>query len=165
MPLPYRAAVLPAPIDRVWPVVREFGGLPAWHLVIDESSLDSGQDGQVGAVRRLVLGDGGGVVVERLLSLVDDQHRLVYTILESPFAVRRYVSTIHAAPVTEGGGTFVEWFAEFDADGADEEQLTALLGDGVFGAGLAGLRDHTSGQVGPDRARSGKGGPGGARSA
>lgn len=141
MPLPYRSVVIASPVEQVWSVVRLFDGLPAWHPVIASSSLDSGTDGQVGAVRRLTTGDGG-VIVERLLVLDDEHRRLTYTIVESPFAVRRYVSTVRLAPVTESGDTFVEWFAEFDADAADEAGLMELFGDGVFGAGLQGLRTH-----------------------
>ncbi len=143
MSLPYRSLVIDAPIDQVWSVVRQFDGLPAWHPIIASSSLDSGEEGDVGAVRRLVTADGG-VVVERLLSLDDESHRLVYTIIESPFAVRRYVSTMRLAPVTETGGTFMEWFAEFDSEAADEDELMAIFGDGVFGAGLSALREHTT---------------------
>ncbi|GAB2472093.1 SRPBCC family protein [Jatrophihabitans fulvus] len=133
--------MIPAPIDRVWAVVRDFDRLPAWHPAIGTSTLESGSDGQCGSVRRLTLGDGG-VVTERLVSLDDDEHRLVYTIIECPFAVRRYVSTMHLSPITETGETFMEWFAEYDGDAADEEQLNALFGDGVFGGGLKGLKRH-----------------------
>ena len=74
MPNPYKSLVISAPIDQVWSVVRQFNGLPAWHPVIASSSLDTGAEGQVGTVRRLVTGDGG-VIVERLLALDDDDQR------------------------------------------------------------------------------------------
>jgi uncharacterized protein YndB with AHSA1/START domain len=144
MSQPYRSMVIDAPIEKVWSVVRLFDGLPAWHPVIATSSLDSGEEGHVGAVRRLVTGDGG-VITERLLSLDDESHRLVYTIIDSPFAVRRYVSTMHLAPVTDTGGTFMEWSAEFDSEAADEAELMTVFGDGVFGTGLTALREHATG--------------------
>ena len=73
--------------------------------------------------------------------------RLTYTILESPFPVRRYVSTMHLAPVTESDSdvTFMEWFAEFDSEAADESDLMTLFGDGVFGAGMGALGEHVRG--------------------
>lgn len=144
MPKPYRSIVIDAPIDQVWTPVRDFGGLSAWHPVIETSGLDSGGDGEVGAVRRLTTGDGG-VIVERLLTLDDEGHTLTYLILESPFAVRRYASTMRLAPVTDSGATFVEWFAEFDSEAADEADLMTVFGDGVFGSGLAALKDHVKG--------------------
>jgi hypothetical protein len=39
----------------------------------------------------------------------------------------------------------VEWWGEFDAEGADEERLTELFRDGVYAAGIAGLQGQTAG--------------------
>ncbi len=144
MPRPYSSAVVPAPADQVWAVLAVFNGLPDFHPAIAASELTSGEEGQVGAVRRLTLGDGG-VVVEDLLALDAPGRTLTYSILESPFAVRRYVATIRVVPVTATGQAFVEWFAEYDADGADEAQLTELFAGGVFGAGLASLQQRFDG--------------------
>ena len=96
---------------------------------------------EVGAVRRLVLGDGG-VVVERLLTLDDTDRSYTYLILESPFPVRRYVSTIRVAPVTDTGQAFVEWWSEYDADGGDEASAQRHFAGGVYGAGLAALQQR-----------------------
>jgi hypothetical protein len=139
MPRPYASGVVPASADQVWATVRDFNGLPGWHPNIAESTLDSESGAEVGAVRRLVLADGG-VVVERLVSLDDDARSQTYEILESPFAVRRYVSTFRVFPVTDTGQAFMEWWSEFDADAADEEQLNATFAGGVYGGGIAALK-------------------------
>jgi hypothetical protein len=139
MPRPYASAVIPARVEQVWDVARDFNGLPGWHPAIEASSLDSGSGAEVGAVRRLTLGDGG-VVVERLLRLDDVDRLCTYEILESPFAVRRYVATFTFAPVTDTGHTFGQWWAEYDAEAADETELTAFFSGGVFAGGLAGLQ-------------------------
>ncbi|MEO3938205.1 SRPBCC family protein [Dermatophilaceae bacterium Soc4.6] len=139
MPQPYRSAI--PPIDTMSEVVRLLDGLPTWHPNMASGSLDSGEEGAVDPVRRLITTDGG-VVTERLLALDAEAHRLTYAIIDSPFAVRRYASTMHLSPVTSTGETFAEWFAEFDSEGADEDLLMALFGDGVFGAGLAAIADH-----------------------
>jgi Polyketide cyclase / dehydrase and lipid transport len=141
MPRPYASAVIPASADEVWGLVRDFNGLPAWHPAIAESTMDSGTPAEVGSVRRLVLGDGG-VVVERLLTLDDTDRRYTYEILESPFPVRRYVSTIRIAPVTDVGHAFVEWWSEYDAEGADETGLSDTFASGVYGSGLAALQQR-----------------------
>ena len=143
MPRPYASAVIPAPVEQVWALARDFNGLPGWHPGIEASSLDSGTGAEVGAVRRLTLGDGG-VVVERLLRLDDVERLCTYEILESPFAVRRYVATFAFTPVTDTGQTFGEWWAEYDAEAADEAELTALFADGVFAGGLGGLQKRFS---------------------
>ena len=142
MPRPYASAVIPAHVDQVWSVVRDFNGLPAFHPAIEASSLDSGSSFEVGAVRRLTVAGGGGVVVERLLVLDDLAHTFTYEILESPFAVRRYVATVQLAPVTDTGQTFGHWWAEYDAEAADEAELTPFFAGAVFAGGLAGLQKH-----------------------
>jgi hypothetical protein len=139
MPRPYASAVIPASVEQVWALARDFDGLPAWHPAIEASSLDSGTGAEVGAVRRLTLGDGG-VVVERLLRLDDVDRVCTYEILESPFAVRRYVATFTFAPVTDTGQAFGQWWAEYDAEAADEAELTGFFSGGVFAGGLAGLQ-------------------------
>ena len=143
MPRPYASAVIPASADDVWALVRDFDGLPGWHPAISASSLDSGSSAEVGAIRRLTLGDGG-VVVERLVTLDDTDRRYTYEILESPFPVRRYVSTIRIAPVTDTGHAFAEWWSEYDADGSDEAGLTDTFAGGVYGSGLAALQERFS---------------------
>lgn len=144
MPRPYASGVVPASADDVWHLVRDFDGVPGWHPAIAASELTSGTAAEVGAVRRLTLADGG-IVVERLVSLDDGDRSYTYEILESPFAVRRYVSTIRIAPVTDSGHAFVEWWSEYDADSYDEAELSALFADGVYAAGIAGLREWFGG--------------------
>jgi hypothetical protein len=144
MPRPYASAVVPASAAEVWRVVRDFDGLPGWHPAIAASELTSGTAAEVGALRRLTLADGG-VVVERLVTLDDGDRSYTYEILESPFAVRRYVSTVRVAPVTDSGHAFVEWWSEYDADAGDEDELSSVFADGVYAAGIAGLRERFGG--------------------
>lgn len=142
MPRPYASGVVPAPADAVWSEIRDFNGLPGWHPAVSTSELTEGGSGvEVGAVRRLTLGDGG-VVVERLVELHDGDRRCTYEILESPFAVRRYVSTFRVAEVTASGEAFVEWWSEYDADGGDEAGLSELFAGGVYGAGIEALQER-----------------------
>jgi hypothetical protein len=142
MPRPYASGVVPASADAVWSHVRDFDGLPTWHPAITGSELTEGGSGaEVGAVRKLTLGDGG-VVVERLLELNDADRRFAYEFVENPFGARRYVATLRVAPVTATGQAFVEWWAEFDAEGADEQRLTEFFADGVYRSGIAALQDR-----------------------
>lgn len=142
MPRPYSSAVVPAPLAEVWPQVRDFGAIHRWHPGISRCELVRGATAaEIGARRRLVL-DDGGVVVEELLALDERGHALTYEILESPFPVRRYVSTLRLAPVTAVGHTFGEWWTEFDADADAEADLADLFANGVFGAGLAALAER-----------------------
>lgn len=141
MPKPYSSGVVPASAAEVWELIRPFDGLPAWHPGINFSQLTQGQEGMVGAVRRLVLSDGA-VVVERLVVLDDEQRSYTYEFVENPFGVRRYVSTVQVADVTDTGSAFVQWWAEYDADGDAEAQLDAVFRDDVYAAGIAALQRH-----------------------
>ena len=142
MPEVIATAVVPASAERTWPLVRDFDGLPVWHPAIAKSSLEGdGRADQVGARRRLELTDGA-VVREVLLSLDDHERAYTYEILESPFPVRQYRSTVRVVPLTTTGESFVEWRLRFDCDAADAEQLIPLFRDAVFAAGLEGLASH-----------------------
>ena len=135
MPRPYASSVIDATADDVWALFRDFGGLSDWHPALDTCEVEPGPPSpQVGTVRRLT--NQAGTFRERLLALDDAARTQTYEFLESPFPVRRYVSTIRVYPVTDSGKAFVEWFAEFDADGDAEKGLTEVFADAVFGAGL-----------------------------
>lgn len=139
MPDVMRSTVVPAAVDAVWRVVRDFDGLPAWVPPITASTLEDGaRPDQVGAVRHLTLGDGG-TVRERLVALDDRERSLTYAIVESPFPVQDYRSTIRVLPVTSSGECFVTWSVLFDCDLDQAERLSAFFGGDVFGSGLAGL--------------------------
>jgi hypothetical protein len=141
MPRPYASGVIAAPVDKVWAQVRAFNDLPSYLPAIGQSEIVEGVDGQVGAVRRLTLADGGDPFDERLLVLDDPGHTYTYTFTgANPFGVRRYVSTIRISPVTDSDESFVEWWAEYDADAHEEEELTRTFAQDVYAGGIAGLR-------------------------
>ena len=58
MPRPHASAVISAPVEEVWPLVRDFAGLHRWHPAVAEGSLDSSSAAEVGAA-------GLGALVER----------------------------------------------------------------------------------------------------
>jgi hypothetical protein len=143
MPEVTASSVVPGDADTVWRIVRDFDGLPTWHPAISASELEDGaHTDQVGAVRRLTLADGE--VRERLVALDDRERRLTYSILDSPFPVRDYRSTIRVSPVTSTGDSFVAWSVLFDCDLDEAERLSTLFGRDVFGTGLSGLVAHLS---------------------
>ena len=92
MPRPYASGVVPASADAVWAHVRDFTSLATWHPAIAALELTSGSGAEVGAVRKLTLGDGG-IVIERLLALDDAARCHTYEFLENPFGPRRSTRT------------------------------------------------------------------------
>ena len=110
----YTSSVIDAPADAVWAQVRDFNGLPRWTPFVAESRIEENQPAdRIGCVRNFRLRDGG-VIRERLLTLSDYDYQCSYSILESPMGVENYVATLKLTPVTDGGRTFAEWWAEFD---------------------------------------------------
>lgn len=138
----YASNVIPAHIDDVWAVVRDFGGLPDWHPSIVDSVIEQNHvPAAVGCVRRLTLTDRG-VVRERLLRLDDVDRCYSYNFVESSFAVRSYLCTIQLREITASEETFACWWADFDADASVEAELRDTFANGVFAPGLAALRER-----------------------
>lgn len=145
MPETMSSTVVPAGPDTVWRVIRDFDGLPAWVPAIVASEIEGGAlPDQVGAVRKLTLGGDGGIVRERLVALDDRARSLTYSILESPFPVTDYRSTVRVIPVTSTGESVVTWSVLFDCDPGEAERLSAFFATDVFGSGLDGLVSHLS---------------------
>ncbi len=117
--------------EQVWGIVGKFNGLPAWHPLIVESTLDDG-----GKVRTLTLPDGSKVV-EELHDSAEGGHTMTYAIVDSPLPVKNYVSTICIVPSEDGAGCTVEWSSSFDPSGEESAAVEAI--HGVYKAGLENL--------------------------
>jgi hypothetical protein len=131
---------LEAPADRVWRDIRDFNGLANWHPSIALSRIENSHPAdKVGCVRNFQLKDGGRIR-EKLLSLSDYDYTCMYAILESPMEVSDYVARLRLLPVTEGNRCFIEWSADFDCPPAKEDELTGIIGDGVFQSGFDALK-------------------------
>ena len=136
----YTSSVIDAPAERVWELIRDFNGLPAWHPGIADSRIEQQQSAdKIGCVRNFRTRDGG-TIRERLLTLSDYEYECTYSILESPMGVDNYIATLKLTPITDGNRTFAEWSAEFDCPESRERELTQLIGQGVFQAGFDALK-------------------------
>jgi hypothetical protein len=139
VPSAYASAVIEAPAPDVWSLVRQFDGLPSWHPVVNSVRMLGGAGPHsVGAVREQVL-VGGAVVHARLAALDDDRMSLRYEMLDGPYPVRSYSSTIRVIPVTATNESFVEWWGRYDADAAREAELSEAFGKRVYEDGLSAL--------------------------
>ena len=136
----YTSSVIDAPAERVWELIRDFNGLPAWHPGIADSRIEQQQSAdKIGCVRSFRTRDGG-TIRERLLTLSDYEYECTYSILESPMGVDNYIATLKLTPITDGNRTFAEWSAEFDCPESRERELTQLIGQGVFQGGFDALK-------------------------
>ncbi|MEE2061537.1 SRPBCC family protein [Rhodococcus artemisiae] len=125
---------LPAPADQVWDLIGGFDSLPDWLPFIPFSNLSEGA-----RVRTLTTEDGG-TVIERLEAFDNAQRSYSYSIIEAPFPVTGYRSTLAVHPNTDGTSR-VEWSGEFTpVDVSDDEVVT--LFNGIYTDGLVALA-HT----------------------
>ncbi|WP_175864777.1 SRPBCC family protein [Burkholderia cepacia] len=122
---------LPASAGTVWQLIGGFGSLPDWLSYIPASELSEG-----GRVRRLA-NPAGEAIVERLVAFDEAQRSYTYEILEAPFPVVNYRSTLR---VRENGpnASTVEWSGTFTPHGATDDDTVKLF-RGIYEEGLAEL--------------------------
>jgi NADPH:quinone reductase-like Zn-dependent oxidoreductase len=147
------STVIDAPIEEVWPLLRDFNGHRHWHPAVAESEIEDGKRGdEIGAVRRFRLKDGSELR-EQLLTLSDRERRFVYCILESPIPLIDYVATVRLKPVTDGARTFWEWSSRFRTPPGREAELATLVGDGIYRAGFDAIKERLGQAVSAERPR------------
>lgn len=137
-----RSTVLPAPVDSVWDVLRDFNGHDRWHPAVSESHVERrrGAD-EVGCIRNFRLEDGSELR-EQLLTLSDLEQSFSYCLLDTPVPLFNYVAHVRLAPVTDGDMTFWEWESRFDTPRGQEESLAELVGEQIYQAGFDAVRVH-----------------------
>lgn len=139
-----RSAVIDAPIERVWAVLRDFNSHYAWHPAVGPSHIENGEPAdQVGCVRNFMLKDGNHIR-EQLLALSDRDYASTYCILDATLPMRNYVATVQLKRVTDGERTFWHWESTFDVPKGREREFAERVGNGVYEGGFAGLRSFLS---------------------
>jgi NADPH:quinone reductase len=137
-----RSAVIDAPIEQVWAVLRDFNSHDAWHPAVADSHIEGGESAdQVGCVRNFHLRDGSHIR-EQLIALSDVEHISTYCILDATVPLQRYVATVTLKRVTDGNRTFWHWQSTFEAPPGRERELADMVGRGVYEAGFEGLRRY-----------------------
>ena len=135
-----RSAIIDAPIERVWAILRDFNSHTAWHPVVAESAIENDEPSdQVGCVRNFTLKDGNHIR-EQLLALSDNDYISTYCILDATLPMQRYVATVQLKRVTDGDRTFWHWQSTFDTPRGREQEFADLVGKGVYEGGFEGLR-------------------------
>ncbi|MER6565595.1 SRPBCC family protein [Streptomyces sp. NPDC001093] len=137
--------IVPASPARVWQLIGGFGSLPGWLPYISHSDLVEG-----GRVRRLRNPDED-VIVERLVEFNDAERHYSYTIVEAPFPVVGYLSTLRVHEVSGAPDSAeVQWSGRFTPEGeATDDEVIALFTE-IYRDGLEALH-KTIGQVTPPR--------------
>ncbi|MFJ6904906.1 SRPBCC family protein [Streptomyces griseoluteus] len=125
--------VVPASPERVWALIGRFGSLPDWLPYIQESTFSEG-----GRLRHLKNPDGD-TIVERLMEFNEEQRFYSYHIVEAPFPVGDYLSTLRVHEVTDDASVAeVQWSGRFVPRGATDDEVVELF-TGIYRDGLESL--------------------------
>lgn len=123
---------IPESPDAVWRLIGGFNSLPDWLPYIPSSELGEG-----GRVRRLA-NPNGDVIVERLDAFDNRARSYTYSILEAPFPVTGYRSTLQVREIEGGAASQVDWSGEFTPDGVTDDEASYLF-EGIYRDGLQAL--------------------------
>jgi hypothetical protein len=136
------SSVIDAPIEKVWARIRDFNGLPGWHPRMVESHIEDGKAAtEIGCVRNFKL-VSGATIRERLNEFSDADHRVGYSILETPQPITNHKAVLQLRRVTDGDRTYAEWSATFDAPADQAEAVAKGMGENVFQGGFNALKNH-----------------------
>lgn len=140
MAISYYSLVLDHPADFVWGVIRDFG-LYEWAGVQAPTSIEEGRAAtEVGAVRRIEMGDR--LIRQVLLAHSDVDRSFTYGFRGAPtIPVEDYEATVRVLPVVEDGRAFVEWRATFDCVLERRDAIAENL-KGSFATWLGALRAY-----------------------
>ncbi|EQB8221171.1 TPA: SRPBCC family protein [Klebsiella aerogenes] len=128
---------IPASVDQVWQLMGGFDSLPDWLPFIPKSVVSEG-----GRVRTLTTSDGG-TVIERLEAFDNRQRSYSYSIIQAPFPVVDYLSTIAIVATADSNITRVEWSSSFTPVNVSDADAEALF-SGIYRDGLQALKNNFS---------------------
>ncbi|CAM6091452.1 unnamed protein product [Calypogeia fissa] len=130
--------VIPAPIDKVWPILTDFDGLHRlFPQIYSSCETVEGEKNKPGALRHLTAPTPHGIVEakERLISIDDVNHTTTYTIEWITMGWTGYLGAIDAKS-TEKGETLVVWKFELDPVAGQTEEQVLPTQQGLFNAML-----------------------------
>lgn len=135
-----RSTILPASVDAVWDILRDFNGHDQWHPAIASSQIERGLPAdKVGCIRNFKLTDGSQLR-EQLLALSDADLAYSYCLLETPIPLFNYVSHVRLIPVTDVDHTYWHWEANFDTPADQRDAMITTVGTDIYDAGFGAIR-------------------------
>jgi len=123
---------LPVSADIVWQLIGGFNSLPDWMPYIQKSETTEG-----GRVRHLAT-PNNETIVERLEKFDNAARSYSYSIIQAPFPITDYLSTISVRQKAGESGCLVEWSGTFIANGVSDSEASKLF-KGIFEDGLNAL--------------------------
>jgi D-threo-aldose 1-dehydrogenase len=126
------SADIPVSPDEAWERIGGFGSLPDWLPYIPKSELSEG-----GRVRKLANPDGD-TIIERLMAFDNEGRSYSYAILQAPFPVTNYLSTLRVEGSNSGKTCRVEWTGSFTPKGVSKAEAVKMF-QGIYEDGLKAL--------------------------
>ena len=135
----YYSTVFREPAAEVWKIIRDFNNYPVWVSGAGESQIEDRKSGDaVGAIRSVQY--KGRHIRQRLLALSDVERSQTYEFCgASSLPMTGFKATLRIFEIVDGGGAFVEWWADFDCEEGRREELCSTLST-WFGGWLESLR-------------------------
>jgi Polyketide cyclase / dehydrase and lipid transport len=128
-----RRTEVPGEPQTIWSFAGDFCAIKDWHPLVADCQETKEDDV---TFRTLTLKDGGKIK-EKLTDKDDTSYS--YEIVESPLPVKNYKAKFWVEPDDEPERTAVYWEAEFDANGASDEEARKKIFD-VLVAGMKGIK-------------------------
>ena len=117
----YNTTAVEASIETVWETIKDFHDL-SWGspVVTSVDKIGPVPGSDIGAKRVL-----NGAFHETLLSLNEEKYEITYSIDDGPSPVSKdevenYVGTVNLMPITDTGGTFIQWTSSFNSKSENE---------------------------------------------
>jgi hypothetical protein len=127
----WTSAILHAPVERVWAVMRDFAGMGAWHDDITRMTmLNDARSDKVSGVRDFLFGQGH--LHEELLHLDDAERSFSYRITKCDMPWINYRSGPRLWPITATNETFAVWTGDWDASPQDDLVLMPTAENEVY---------------------------------
>ena len=99
-------------LTEIWKIVRDFNSYPVWVSGAGESEIEDRRSGDaVGAIRSVQY--KGRHICQRLLALSDVEHSHYEFCGASSLPMTGFKATLRIFEIVDGGGAFVEWWADF----------------------------------------------------
>src|SRR5262249_17856564 len=93
-----------------------------------------------GRTRHLANPDGS-TIVECLMAFDEKARSYTYHILQSPFPVTDYYSTLKVIPTNGGKNSRVEWSGEFTPKGVSDQEVSTIF-QKIYDDGLKALANN-----------------------
>jgi hypothetical protein len=123
----YYSTIFREPASEIWKIIRDFNNYPIWVNGAGESRIEDGKSGDaVGAVRHVLY--QGRHIRQRLVALSDAERVQTYEFCDEPtLPVTSFQASLRVASVIDGNGAFVEWWADFDCESSQRDELVRTL--------------------------------------